>query len=175
MKANLKDWISATENLNRRRQQSQSNTRANLSDYKSHLEKCGYGESVLDVGCGSQYLKTCLPENVKYYGLDAFPIDHTVDFSIAIEDVDAQLKNKFDTVCAMAVLDNCRDFYLACEKMKGIARKNIIILTGIGIEVDRFHTFKLEFSDFSQAFEGWELTHKEQLQPKVWLLNYTKP
>jgi hypothetical protein len=59
--------------------------------------------------------------------------------------------------------------------MKRAARKNISILTGIGIEVDRFHTFKLEFSDFSQAFECWELTHKEQLQPKVWLLNYTKP
>jgi hypothetical protein len=177
MKAKVKDWVSATENLQKRRENyghtnDNVHTPSNVSDYKSHIEKCGYGESVLDVGCGSQYLKTCLPDNVKYIGLDAFPIDGIDCIHCAIEDLKGW---EVDTVVAYAVLDNCRDFFEACESMKKAARKNVSILTGIGIEVDDYHTFKLELSDFSQAFEGWSLTHKEQLQPKVWLLNYTKP
>ena len=72
------------------------------------------------------------------------------------------------------MLDNCLDFDKACENMKKIAKKNIIILTGIGIDVDPLHTFRLEHSDFERCFSDWRCTHREEIAPKVWLLNYEK-
>jgi len=175
MKANLKDWIEATANLNKRRQfyghtNDNVHTTSTISTYKNHIEKCGYGKSVLDVGCGSQSLRYQLPDDVKYYGLDAFPIvPDTIE--CAIEDL---TDFTVDTCFAFAVLDNSRDFFAACESMKRIAQRNIGILTGIDIDVDEYHTFKLQLADFTQAFEGWKCTHREKLQPKVWLLNYEK-
>lgn len=176
MKVSTKEWVQATENLNKRRQSSgHSDDNRSLDnairDYKSHLNKCGVGSSVLDVGCGSQFLKQCLDESVEYIGIDAFPI---VDecLKLAIEDIHPNYVDEVDTVCAFAVLDNCRDFYLACENMKRIARQNVIILTGIGIEVDQYHTHKLEHEHFDKAFSDWNCTHKEEISPKVWLLCY---
>jgi 2-polyprenyl-3-methyl-5-hydroxy-6-metoxy-1,4-benzoquinol methylase len=177
MKASIKDWVRATENLNIRRKQRESNDdNARLSnavrDYKSHITKCGFGNSVLDVGCGGQFLKQCLPEGVEYIGIDAFPIvENTVE--LAIED-DKVLDYSVDTVCAFAVLDNCRDFYKACENMRKIAKNNVIILTGIGIDPDQYHTFRLELEHFDKAFEGMDCTHKELISPKVYLLCYTQ-
>lgn len=176
MKVSTKEWVQATENLNKRRQ-SAGHADDNRSldnairDYKSHLNKCGVGSSVLDVGCGSQFLKQCLDESVEYIGIDAFPI---VDecLKLAIEDIHPTYGDEVDTVCAFAVLDNCRDFYLACDNMKRIARQNVIILTGIGIEVDEYHTHKLEHEHFDKAFSDWDCTHKEEISPKVWLLCY---
>ncbi len=175
MKATNEKWVSATENLMQRRKQSGSLKQATVpsQDYIDYITKCGVGESVLDVGCGSQTLKLCLTEGVKYYGLDAFPIDGIDCFETAIEDFKGR---KFDTVCAFAVLDNCRDFDKAIEVMAETAQQNIIILTGIGINPDQYHTFRLEFEDFNRAFEGkgFELTIKENLYHRVWLLNYQK-
>lgn len=177
MKVSVKEWVQATENLNKRRQSSgHADDNRSLDnairDYKSHLKKCGVGNSVLDVGCGSQFLKQCLDEGVGYLGIDAFPINEDT-FKLAIDCEDAQfMTDSFDTVCAFAVLDNCRDFYLACENMKRIARQNVIILTGIGIEVDQYHTHKLEHEHFDKAFADWDCTHKEEISPKVWLLCY---
>lgn len=176
MKVSTKEWVQATENLNKRRQ-SVGHADDNRSldnairDYKSHLNKCGVGSSVLDVGCGSQFLKQCLDESIDYVGWDAFPI-HDETYEVAIEDVGKKVIDVFDTVCAFAVLDNCRDFYLACDNMKRIARQNVIILTGIGIEVDQYHTHKLEHEHFDKAFSDWDCTHKEEISPKVWLLCY---
>lgn len=177
MKVSKKEWVQATENLNKRRQSSgHSDDNRSLDnairDYRSHLNKCGVGSSVLDVGCGSQFLKQCLDESVLYCGIDAFPI-HEDALELAIENAnDVFPRNGYATVCAFAVLDNCRDFYLACDNMKRIARKNVIILTGIGIEVDQYHTHKLEHEHFDKAFEDWDCTHKEEVSPKVWLLCY---
>lgn len=175
MKANLKDWIGATENLIERRKQSGALRLATepSQDYIDYITKCGVGKSVLDVGCGSQTLRLCLPDGVKYYGLDAFPIDGIDCIESAIEDLKGW---KVDTVVAFAVLDNCREFYKAIEVMCQTAQQNIIILTGIGINADQYHTFRLEFDDFNKAFDGkgFELTVKENLYTKVWLLNYQK-
>ena len=178
MKVSVKEWVQATENLNKRRQSSgHADDNRSLDnairDYKSHLNKCGVGSSVLDVGCGSQFLKQCLDEGVRYTGIDAFPIVEGT-FNISIEECKEGWANDLphDTVCAFAVLDNCRDFYLACDNMKRIARQNVIILTGIGIEVDQYHTHKLEHEHFDKAFSDWDCTHKEEISPKVWLLCY---
>ena len=178
MKVSVKEWVQATENLNKRRQSSgHADDNRSLDnairDYKSHLKKCGVGNSVLDVGCGSQFLKQCLDEGVRYKGLDAFPIvEKTIAMSIEDDSSWHIANDGYDTVCAFAVLDNCRDFYLACENMKLIARQNVIILTGIGIEVDQYHTHKLEHEHFDKAFADWDCTHKEEISPKVWLLCY---
>ena len=173
MKATEQDWIKATENLIERRSKNgllKLATEEN-KDYTSYLNNCGYGKSVLDVGCGSQTLRLSLPEYINYIGIDAFPIVEDA-IKIAIEDLSGAFV--VDTVCAFAVLDNCRDFFKACENMKRSARQNVIILTGIGIEVDEYHTFKLEHEHFEQAFSDWDCTHKEELTPKVWLLCYRK-
>ena len=176
MKAKLNDWINATANLNKRRQyngHSDDNIHceSTVTAYKLHIEKCGYGSSVIDVGCGSQSLKRELPEGVKYYGLDAFPLQGFDTIECAIEDLKGWT---VDTCFAFAILDNCRDFFEACDSMKRTAQRNIGILTGIDIEVDEFHTFKLQLTDFEKAFSDWKCTYKEELQPKVWLLNYEK-
>ena len=177
MKVSVKQWVQATENLNKRRQSighaddNRSLDNA-IRDYKSHLNKRGVGSSVLDVGCGSQFLKQCLDKSINYVGMDAFPIVKDT-WKSAIDGAHIDYRpDTFDTVCAFAVLDNCRDFYLACENMKRIARQNVIILTGIGIEVDQYHTHKLEHEHFDKAFADWDCTHKEEISPKVWLLCY---
>lgn len=173
MKAKETDWIKATENLIERRTKSGSMKKATKEnkDYTSYLERCGYGKSVLDVGCGSQTLSLSLPKEVNYIGIDAFPIVKD-SVRVAIEDLNGAFV--VDTVCAFAVLDNCRDFFRACENIKKSARYNIIILTGIGIEVDKFHTFRLEHEHFDQAFSDCKLTHKEEVSNKVFLLCYQK-
>ena len=175
MKAKDKEWIKATANL-RERQAARGHIDDNrtapniLRDYKLHLIKCGYGNSVLDVGCGSQFLKAQIPEHIEYIGLDAFPIEGVPTLKGSIETIKGI---SVDTVCCMAVLDNCLDFDKAIDNIKTIAKKNVIILTGIDIEVDKFHTFKLQLSDFDSKFKGWNNTHREELTPKVWLLCYS--
>jgi len=177
LKATQEEWVSATANLQIRRD-SYGHTNDNihvhhsLVIYKNHIERCGYGNSVLDVGCGSQALKEVLRDGTEYIGVDAFPIKDIECIHSAIEDLKGV---KADTVVAYAVLDNCREFDVACQSMKRIAQKNISILTGIDIEVDKFHTFKLQLSDFERNFSDWKCTVKEELRPKVWLLNYEKP
>jgi hypothetical protein len=178
MKASKKDWVKATENLRARQQKAQhtddNRTAPNvLRDYTTHLNKCGYGNSILDVGCGGQFLKTCIPSNINYIGLDAFPIEGVPTVKGNIEDENC-LHISVDTVCCMAVLDNCLDFDKAIENIKKIAKKNVIILTGIDIEVDQYHTFKLQLEDFKCRFLDWNQTHYEELTPKVWLLCYSR-
>jgi len=80
----------------------------------------------------------------------------------------------YDISDSFAVLDNCLDFDKAIHNMKQIAQKNIIILTGIGIDVDQYHTLRLEMNDFDSRFTDWNCTHREQIAPKVWLLNYER-
>lgn len=172
-------WVSATENLNKRRGEvnlpnDNVHCEAPISNYKLHLEKCGFGESILDVGCGTQYLRHQLPAEVKYTGIDAFPIKGTDSLGIAIESEEA-LELSADTVCAFAVLDNCMNFHKAISNMKSIAKKNIIILTGIGIDPDQFHTMRLEMEDFDEAFKDWKQNYKEEISKKVYLLSYEKP
>lgn len=179
MKADYDKWVQATVNLKAGRKieiKSDNPTYQNpVSDYRLHLIKCGYGASILDVGCGRQFLKTQISESTHYIGIDAFPAEGYEDVTIPIAiESDEALELSVDTVCAFAVLDNCLDFDLAVTNMKKICKKNIIILTGIGIEIDAKHTFKLEHSDFNRVFSDWRCTHREEIQPSVWLLNYER-
>lgn len=188
LKADYNDWVQATVNLKERRKARVNSTtiatgsdipthQNPVADYRLHLIKCGYGKSILDVGCGAQFLKTQIPSSIKYTGIDAFPAEgyeeSTIQVSIEYYSESIVLEG-FDTVCAFAVLDNCLDFDKAIRNMKQIAKQNIIILTGIGIEVDSFHTFRLEMIDFDSRFTDWRCTHREEIAPKVFLLNYER-
>lgn len=180
MKADYNKWVQATVNLKARRKEtarrSDNPTYQNpVSDYRLHLIKCGYGSSIVDVGSGAQFLKTQIAERTHYIPIDAFPAEgyEDVTLPIAIES-DEALELSADTVCAFAVLDNCLDFDKACANMKKIANKNVIILTGINIPVDPFHTFCLQHSDFERCFSDWRCTHREEIAPKVWLMNFER-
>lgn len=144
-----------------------------IRDYASHLKKVYVGASLLDVGCGDQFIKKCISPEVKYFGLDAFPVNDEV-IEGCIESDEAVKLFEVETICAFAVMDNCQDFDKAIENMKLIATKNIIFLTGVNIEPDRFHTFKLQLSDFDYRFSDWNKTYMEEIAPKVYLLEYTK-
>jgi len=158
LKADYNDWVQATVNLKAGRKKetvSDNPTYQNpVADYRLHLIKCGYGKSILDVGCGRQFLKTQIPKSINYIGIDAFPAEgyEDVTFKMAIEDI-YNVELSVDTVCAFAVLDNCLDFNKAIHNMKRVAQKNIIILTGIGIDPDEKHTFRLEMVDFDSKNE----------------------
>lgn len=177
MKVEKEIWVQATQNLiDRRKSYGHTNDNVHcenpIADYASHLRKVFVGDSVLDVGCGSMALRNCIPPDTSYYGIDAFPVNESV-VKGAIEDEETAMCS-VETVCAFAVLDNCRDFDKAIENMKKIARKNIVILTGIDIEIDKFHTFKLSLQDFRSRFTDWKETYCEAISPKVYLLEYTK-
>jgi hypothetical protein len=120
------------------------------------------------------FLKSCLPKGIAYLGLDAFPVNNHPDIVRGMIE-DRPVKFRVDTVCAFAVLDNVQDFDMAIYNMKEIAQRNIVILTGIGIEVDMYHTYRLEMSDFERTLGDWPCTYKEELSPKVFLLEFTKP
>ncbi|MGL4598535.1 MAG: hypothetical protein ACRCYO_13540 [Bacteroidia bacterium] len=148
-----------------------------IRDYTTHMNKCGFGKTIIDIGCGRQYLKECLPKNIEYIGIDCFPAE-----GYELKTTDLKVEDDFfadtfeaDTIVAFAVLDNCLDFDKAITNMKKVATKNIIILTGIGIPVDQYHTLRLELEDFDQKFIGWKNTVREMVSPKVWLLNFEKP
>lgn len=172
-----KEWEQATANLRNRGVRStvgESTEAIKVRDYAAHLSKCYVGESLLDVGCGDQFIKKCISPEVRYIGLDAFPISNDT-FEGNIESDEAVKLFEVETICAFAVMDNCQDFDKAIENMKRIATKNIIFLTGVNIEVDRFHTFKLQLSDFDYRFSDWNKTYAEEIVPKVWILEYTRP
>lgn len=178
MKVDREKWEKATgELMERRKIQGHSDDNRAIDnvirDYKTHLTKVFVGRSVLDVGCGGQFLRKCLPGHVHYIGIDAFTQGEGV-INCAIEDWNDVQHMNVDTVCAFAVLDNCRDFNAAIANMKALARKNIVILTGLGIEVDKYHTLKLEIEDFRCRFTDWKETYLEYLHPKVALIEYTR-
>ena len=176
MKVTKKQWNNATSNLQKRRaawKNLDDNIKLDdtIRNFGEHLEKCGYGNSILDVGCGSQALRNFVPDGIKYVGIDAIPVKNTDTILMSIEESTFEPKS-FDTCCAFAVLDNCFDFDEACQKMKEIARINIIILTGINIKIDKYHTFNLQLEDFNRNFNDMELSYCEEISPKVYLLNY---
>jgi glycosyltransferase involved in cell wall biosynthesis len=146
-----------------------------LSDYGTHIRKCHIGKNVLDVGCGDQYIKKVLPEGTIYFGMDAYPQSKDV-IRGKIEDCDLG-DQCVETVYAFAMLDNVQDFKKAIEQMKRVSSKNIVILTGIGIEPDQYHTMKITeemlYSEMEKS-AGFVCTYHEYLAPKVLLIEFSR-
>lgn len=175
-KVSEETWSAAMSSLMQRR----ANTGYNLKnpksdpigDYEKHMTKCNIGRSVLDVGCGHMVIKEFLPEGIAYTGIDPFPcVPEAVEMKIESCDYpDAS----FDTVVCFAVLDGLNDFDKAMQNIKRIAAKNVFILTGVNIPVDKYHTFELTERDIDNALSGMKKTYREAFNPKVLLLEYSK-
>lgn len=164
-------WKERMNNLlNRRKVESIGNSK--LPTYGELLSKCYIGNSLLDVGCGSMEIKKHIPATTEYMGIDAFPINNSV-VEMKIEECVFEAK-VFETVCAFAVLDGVNDLKMAVYQMKRICAKNIIILTGIGIKPDQYHTHEISEGDLEGMMYGFSATYKEYVSPKVLLIEYTR-
>lgn len=169
-------WKRSMRNLmERRRSGSSSSSAASQSktaDYGSHIRKANIGKSVLDIGCGSMAIKKFLPQGTKYIGIDAFPVSDEV-LKMRAEDLRFE-DQSFDTVLAFAVLDGLQDLLEALGEMKRVCSGNLLILTGIGIEPDQYHTLMISEELLNSIFSGWRISLKEYLEPKVLLIEYSR-
>lgn len=172
MKVEKQIWEQAMNNLIERRKDAtyKYTAPAKIIDFENHFKKCILGKSVLDVGCGSMSMKKyCTGE---YVGIDAFPINDEVIFA-EIETFETD--RTFETVIAFAVLDGLYDLKKAIENMKNLCSKNIILLTGLNIPPDKYHTFELSeklLTDLMSEGKRFNLSYKEELSPKVFLMEY---
>jgi hypothetical protein len=137
MKVTDKEWEEKAENFQERI--SKNPYKKDLTIYQRIVDMVKVGYFVLDVGCGEQYLKELLPMSI-YTGIDPYPRNATTIKS-KIEDVSTD--NIYDTVFCIAALDNVQDVSKALNIFKCISKKNVVILTGIGIEPDKLHTHKI--------------------------------
>lgn len=165
----MSNWEQKMSNLMKRRASNDIKAPSNIGDYKAHLSKCFIGRTLLDVGCGGMALKDLLPESVTYTGIDPFPVNGNV--------VKADIESfnvGHETVVCFAVLDGVKDIDKALKNIARIAQKNIIILTGIDIEPDECHTFKITENMLNDAFKDFNVAYREQLHPKVILIEYAR-
>jgi len=169
-------WTGAMQALiNRRASGSRPNPtpeQGRISDYAAHLRKVHIGRKVLDVGCGSQTIKDCLPYGHAYLGIDPFPVDKFIP-KIKIEDAPFN-DGSFDTVICFAVLDGVHDLSVALDQIKRIAGKNVVILTLLDIEPDQYHTHKITRELLLDAFESWKVAYEEAITDRVSLFDFHK-
>lgn len=179
MKVTRQVWSEKMQNLNDRRAvETIKNSVKGVDDYTSHIKKCYIGSSVLDVGCGSQIIKESLQKLVGdktyYLGIDPFPSSDDV-IKTTIEEAPKVLPNNFDTAYCFAALDNVIDFYKAIESFKKLINVNIVFLTGVNIEPDKYHTIKITEELLVDALAPeFGVTYQEYLHPKIWLVEFTR-
>lgn len=175
MKTTKEEWEAKLNNLHTRTKGISSEHQIN---YKSLLKKVFIGKKVLDVGCGTMWLKKLLPEFTIYYGLDAFKLpEHTPREVIneKIEELDLNhYCEKVETIFVFAALDGMENLEIAFNKMKSISEKNIVILTGVNIVPDIYHTHLITEEFLDAQMEGWKKTTRVQVHPKIIFLEYTK-
>ncbi len=177
---NEERWLQAMHNLMNRRKSgggSRSTAYSPAGDYQRHLLKVAIGKTVLDVGCGDMSIKKYLPDGSEYYGIDAFPVNEQV-VSAVIEkfepkQIPGYLQPYFETIIAFAVLDGVCDLEKALSNINKMASRNVVLLTGIDIEPDEFHTHKVTFETLNHYLNNFVITFKEELEPKVWLIQYS--
>jgi SAM-dependent methyltransferase len=174
MNTTRQDWEDKLNNLHTRTKGISSEHQIN---YKSLLKKVFIGPSVLDVGCGTCWLKDYLPKQTFYTGLDACLHGPEI-INTSIEDFfdhAEDLKHKrFDTLFVFAAMDGMMDLNKAIQNMKKITRQNIVILTGINIEPDQYHTHKITEEYIDEQMDGFRKSYRFQVHPKIIFLEYTK-
>ncbi len=183
MKVEKSEWEQKAKNLQDRRKFAQTAVVnaakiSPISDYKSHIEKCFMGKDILDVGCGSCAINEALNDAFNhneinsYTGIDPFPIKPQV-LKMQAEKMEFH-NGSFDTVYAFAMLDNVEDFNLTVSEMKRVCRKNIVILTGVNIIPDKFHTLMITEEKLIEEMKPFKVGYKEYLAPKVLLIEFIK-
>lgn len=171
MNTKNENWENKLKNLHTRQKGISSEHQI---DYKSLLKKVHIGKRVLDVGCGTCWLKNYLPKDTIYFGMDAYVKGKDI-LTETIEDVEVLADvYDFETIFVFAALDGMRDLELAFSKMKYLASKNIVILTGINIEPDIYHTHLITEEYLDSQMNGWNKTTRVQVHPKIIFLEYTK-
>lgn len=143
------DWLNKASNFQNRI--AKNPYPKNLNHYINALKKVKYiGDTCLDVGCGAGYLGEAIDELFEgektVIGLDPFPRNYKTKKGKA-EDLINGWGKSIETVFCFAALDNCENLTLALEGLKKTATKNIVILTGIGIEPDNLHTVRVDRED----------------------------
>lgn len=173
MKVTKENWKVKLNNLHTRTNGISSEHQI---DYKSLLKKVFIGANVLDVGCGTCWLKNYLPKETDYVGLDAVRRPEHINGKVLINPIEQiwGFAHKFETLFVFAALDGMRDLVIAFEKMKEISQKNIVILTGINIAPDIYHTHLITEEFLDSQMEGWKKTTRVQVHPKIIFLEYTK-
>ena len=171
MKTDLENWKNKLKNLHTRQKGISSEHQI---DYKSLLKKVHIGKRVLDVGCGTCWLKNYLPKDTIYFGMDAYVkgkdiLTETIEDSEVLENV-----YNLETIFVFAALDGMRDLKLALSKMQYLSSKNIVILTGINIAPDIYHTHLITEEFLDSQMEGWKKTTRVQVHPQIIFLEYTK-
>lgn len=173
MKIDKEIWQQRLDNLNKRREtEIIKNAFPEVDDYCSHVNSCFIGESVLDVGCGLQLIKPCLPKGTTYTGIDpSLMVKGTIP--MLIEDCNFE-DESFDTLYCFMVLDGVHDLISTANHMKRIAKKNIVILNGIDIYPDRYHTFNIDIDVLFKLFGDLKIGTKKWITNKVLLIEYLK-
>lgn len=173
MKVSKDKWFESVNNLIERRKtgvKDNQKCESIIADYGRHMRSVFIGKTLLDVGCGDQSISKLLPEGVDYTGIDAFPC---VPKAIKMQIEECSFEDKsFDTLVCFAVLDSLYDLKAATEHMKRITRKNIVFLTGVNIEPDRYHTVMITEALLDGLMEGWKVNMKNYLTPQVILIEY---
>lgn len=174
MKVEKETWEQKAQNLlNRRSQGTISPSDKKIGDYAAHLRKIQVGKSVLDVGAGNGHLFKCLPDHTVFYtGIDPFPAEKGIQ-KMTIEECEFA-DNYAETVVMFAALDNVRDFNQAIAQIKRLASKNILFLTGVNIEPDKYHTIKITESMLINEMKPFKVGHMEYLHPKIILIEFKK-
>ena len=162
----MNDWKEVNKNLMEWRKQGKRVP--NLELYKDIIANVGLGKTIADIGCGQQYLKQLLPYGHNYIGIDPFPITKDT-FDVKAEDLHT-LKFKVDTTFMLAALDNVENVELALLGLKAITKMNVIILTGINIPADKYHTHMITKQMLFDVL-GKPLYEKEML-PNVYLIEW---
>jgi hypothetical protein len=152
----MNNWKQVNENLQEWRKH--RTTPPNLELYKKIVSTVGLGKDIADVGCGQQHLKKCLPDGHNYFGIDPFPI---VPNTINCKAED--LINKYDTVFMLASLDNVESVKMTLLALRNSAKINVVILTGIDIPVDKYHTHTIT-KEVLYKYMGKPLIEKEMLR-----------
>lgn len=149
-----------------------------VADYYRHMRSFEVGNSVLDVGCGDQHLRTVVENQhpgVSYTGIDAFTKGEGI-INLSIEKLNVKKFEEdhgtHETVCCFAALDMMHDIGKACENMKKLAKKNIVFLTGVNIKPDEFHTFEITPDLLNELMSGWKVNMSNFLTEKVLLIEY---
>lgn len=187
MEVSKKKWETATRALiDRRKTGVQDNAKCEpiIADYGRHLRAVekhgsGVGTTVLDVGCGDMGLSAKVAAHSQYsskqhtyFGVDAFPVSEHVTKACS-EELPFN-DGEIETVICFAVLDSTRDAELSVAEMCRVSSKNVVLLTGIDIEPDKYHTHKISESWLHEQFSkhGYVSGLSNYLEPNVLLIEF---
>lgn len=162
------EWKQKASNLTEWRKNRTS--APNLDLYRKIVSMVHVGDSVLDCGCGQCHLFRCLPDEVKYTGIDPFPLYNTIEKIEAERLTIAGRHLKSDSVFMLSALDNVKSVEKALKGLKSVAKKNIVILTGIGIKPDQFHTHQIDRKDLTDVLG--EPVLEVEMTPNVYLFEW---